>query len=242
MKISLAALAAILALATPAQAHHIWIEQPQDQAAVIRFGEFGENLRETSPGLLDNFGKPTATLISSKGEREAEAVKSPTGFTLPFAVGDGEAIVAEDMAFRLNKFKRGDREITSWYRPGARYVTSLAAQPAKLTLDIVPAGQPGSFKIFFKGQPLRKAKVSIVVQSGWAREARTDEQGQVDFSLPWKGSYVVEVGHIDPTPGERQGAGGPEKYDGVNYVTTLHVTQSEGAAPIAAGPAAAPTK
>lgn len=238
MKISLMALAVLLTFGTAAHAHHIWIEQPAGQAAVIRFGEFGENLREASPGLLDNFGRPTATLISAKGERGVEAVKSPTGFTLPFVAGAGETIVAEDSAFPLRTFKQGGRDVTSWFRPGARYVNGFAAQEPKLTLDVVPAGQPGTFKVFFRGQPLPKAKVSIVVQSGWAREAHTDEQGQVRFILPWKGSYVLEVGHIDRTPGERVG----EKYDGINHVTTLHVTQDEGTEPLPAGPAASPAK
>jgi hypothetical protein len=243
VKLSLVTLAFLLTLATAAQAHYIWIEQPAaGQAAVIRFGEFGENLRETSPGLLDNFGKPTATLITDKGEQAAEAVKSATGFMLPFRAGQGQAIVAQDAAFPLRKFKMDGKDVTSWFHPGARFVTALAAQPPKLTLDVVPVGRPGAFKVFFKGQPLPKAKVTVIVQSGWTKEARTDEQGQVSFGLPWKGSYVLEVGHIDRTPGERTGAGGPERYDGINYVTTLHVTQDEGVEPIPAGPAASPAR
>ena len=238
MKTSLVALAVLLGFASSSQAHQIWIEQEAGGNAVIRFGEFGENLRETSPGLLDSFRKPVATLITAKGEQAADGVKSATGFTLPFKPAEGAAIVAEDAAFPLRKFKQGEKEITSWYYPAARYATGVAEQPAKLTFDIVPAGQSGAFKVFFKGQPLPKAKVDIIVQSGWTKEARTDAQGRVHFDLPWKGSYVVEASHIDRTPGERAG----EPYDGINYVTTLHVIQAEGEAPIPAGPAAEPTK
>jgi hypothetical protein len=42
-----------------AQAHHVWLE-PDADAATLYFGEFGGNLRETSPGLLDKFVKVTA--------------------------------------------------------------------------------------------------------------------------------------------------------------------------------------
>jgi hypothetical protein len=34
------------------------MEQSERQIAVVRFGEFGENLREASPDLLDKFAKP----------------------------------------------------------------------------------------------------------------------------------------------------------------------------------------
>jgi len=232
----------VLGCTTAAHAHQVWVEQPADQNAVIRFGEFGENLREASPGLLDNFGKPTAILIAGKTERSADAVKSADGFTLPFRAGDGEVIVAEDQGVRLRKFKQGDREVTSWFRPAARYATGFAAQEPRLALDIVPADQPGAFKVFFKGQPLPKATVTVVVQSGWSKEARSDDQGAVSFDLPWKGSYVLEVSHIDRTPGERAGANGPEAYDGINHVTTLHVAKADGVEPIPAGPPAAPNK
>ncbi|MBV7486274.1 DUF4198 domain-containing protein [Bordetella sp. BOR01] len=242
MKKLLSTAIATLGLAASAHAHQIWIEQPEGQSAVIRFGEFGDNLRETSPGLLDNFGKPTATMISDKGEQSANAAKSADGFTLPFKAGEGDTIVAEDAAFPLRTFKQGDKTITSWYRPAARYVADFAEQAPKLALDVVPAGQPGTFKVFFDGKPLPSAKVAIVVQSGWAQETRSDDQGVVSFNLPWKGSYVLEAAHIDRKPGERPGKDSPEKYDGINYVTTLHVSQPDGLEPIPAGPQAKPNK
>jgi uncharacterized GH25 family protein len=226
--------------ATAAQAHQIWIEQPAGQNAVVRFGEYGENLREASPGLLDKFGKPRATLVSSGGEQGAEAGKSASGFTLPFKAASGDTIVAEDALYPLYAYKQGEREMKNWYRPAARFVTATAAQQPRLVFDIVPAGAPGEFKVFFKGQPLPKAKVTLVTRSGWAREGHTDAQGLVRLDMPWKGTYVAEASHTDRTPGERQGADGPEAYDGVNYVTTLTYVKPGGLAPVPAGPAATP--
>jgi len=232
----------LMAIATSAHAHQIWLEQPAKGNAVIRFGEFGENLREASPGLLDKFVKPTATLVSAWGEKNADGSKTASGFALPFAAHQGEAIVAEEANYPLRKFKQGDKEVTSWYRPSARLITGFAEQPPKLALDLVPAGQPGEFKLFFKGQPLPKAKVELLTQSGWAKEGHTDEQGLVKFDMPWKGQYVAEASHIDRTPGERPGANGPETYDSINYVTALTYVKAAGAAPIPAGPVATPNK
>ncbi|MDR1647260.1 MAG: hypothetical protein LBR88_04385, partial [Zoogloeaceae bacterium] len=76
----------------------------------------------------------------------------------------------------------------------------------------------------------------IVVQSGWSKSAHSNAEGLVRFDLPWRGQYVVEASYIDRTPGERQG----EKYDGINYVTTLTLVRPDGVAPLPAPPAAKP--
>lgn len=107
-------------LAPAVQAHQLWIEQAPGQNAVVRFGEFGENLRETSPGLLDKFVKPVGTLVSSKGEKLVEATKNGDGFALPFKAVQGETIVAEEASYPLYTWKQGDRQTTNWYRPPAR--------------------------------------------------------------------------------------------------------------------------
>lgn len=62
------------------------------------------------------------------------------------------------------------------------------------------------------------------------------------FDMPWKGTYVAEVSVNDRSPGERPGANGPEKYDGVSYVTTTTYVNPEGLPPIPAGAAATPHK
>lgn len=234
-------LLALVAAATSAHAHQIWVEQAGDRA-VVRFGEFGENLREASPGLLDKFGQVRGILLNGKAETPVDAVKGKDGYALPFGAAAGESIIADDAAYPLYSFKQGEKQLTGWYRPSARLVTGFAALPPKLVLDVVPAGEAGKFKVFFKGQALPKAKVAFVTQSGWAKEAHSDADGLVSVDMPWKGPYVVEVSHTDRTPGERAGAKGAEKYDSVSYVTTLSVVKAEGVEPIPAGPAATPNK
>ncbi|WP_076997480.1 DUF4198 domain-containing protein [Variovorax sp. KK3] len=235
--------ASLLGIGAGAHAHQVWLEQAAaGEAPVLRFGEFGENLREASPGLLDKFVQPTARLVSTGGSKQADARKTAGGFAQPFTPAPGESVVAEDARYPLYTSRQGDKSTSNWYHPAARLVTSLAPQAPLLTLDLVPAAEAGSFKLTFKGQPLAKTKVTLVTQSGWSKEERTDAEGLVRFDMPWQGPYVAEVSHNDRTPGERPGAQGAEKYDAVSYVTTLSYRKPEGIAPIPAGPAATPNK
>lgn len=242
MKKLTVALITALGFAVPAQAHQIWIEQTEQGAPVVRFGEFGDNLREVSPGLLDKFARPTGTLVTAKGDQTSDATKTADGFTLPFKVANGDSVVAEDALYPLFTRKQGDKETTNRYQPAARLITGFAAQAPKLTLDLVPTGKPGEFKLYFQGQAKPKTKVALVTQSGWAKEDQTDAEGLVSFDLPWKGTYVAEVSVTDAQPGERQGANGVEKFDGVSYVTTLTYRHTDGLEPVPAGPAAPPNK
>lgn len=241
MKFSMAAIA-VLGFAAPLQAHQIWIEQADGQNAIIRFGEFGENLREASPGLLDKFAKPVGTLVSASGDKKAEGTKTSSGFTLPFSAGNGDSVVAEDAAYPLYKWKQQDKEITNWFHPAARLITNFAEQKPRLTLDLVPAGERGRFKLFLNGKPKAKIKVVLMTQSGWSKEGQTDNDGVVTLDMPWKGPYVAEVSVNERSAGERTTAGSAEKYDAVSYVTTLTYVSSEGLEPVPAGPPATPNK
>ena len=253
---------AAIALGSAAGAHELWLEQPEGENAILRFGEFGENLRETSPGLLDNFVAPTATLFAKDKTRPLVFTKTATGFGLPVRLTPGESLIAEDARLPIRAAPREgsprdgasqrqregrpeagtppQREARAgtrnWHWPAARLITDFSAQAPRLALDIVPAGKPGTFKVTFNEKPLPKASVEISVQSGWSKRARTDDEGRVTFDLPWQGQYVMSVSHADRTPGERDG----EKYDGINYATTLTLVRPAGAAPIPAGPAAKP--
>jgi hypothetical protein len=221
-----------------AAAHHVWIEQ-DDKGARLFFGEFNDNLREASPGLLDRFVQPTATHISGTGTTPLRVEKSANAYVLSGkAVTPGDSIVAEEARYPIMERKSGEQVIRTVWTPAARYITDFTARPPTLTLDIVPDGEPGGFKLFYKGQPLPKAKVEVIALSGWARQMTTDAQGAFTLTLPWKGLYAIEVRHTDRTPGERDG----HKFDVASFVTTLTFIHASGLESPPAPPAAPPNK
>lgn len=220
---SLAA-AALLSLATvaPASAHFLWLE-PDGEGARLYFGEFEENLREVSPGLLDRFAPPPeARTIASAGEQPLKVEKSPTSFVVTGKRGAGDSIVAEQS--RVNERKQGDKVTRTLGHLAARYVPDFSERKPSLALDIVPAGKPGTIKVFYKGQPLPKAKLELISESGWKRELKTDAQGALVVALPWRGNYVIEVEHLDATAGTL----GSEAYEAMRLVTTLSFRVADG--------------
>jgi uncharacterized GH25 family protein len=230
-------LLSLLVLSAPlAQAHHVWLEQ-DGKTVKLQFGEFALNQRETTPGLLDKFGAPAATLVGASGERALKLDKTAGGFVLSGAPGAGESIVAEDNAYPTWETTQDGKVSQHVWAPAARLVTSFAALPPKLALDIVPTGKAGEFKVFYKGQPLPKTAVNATVPSGWSKEATTDAQGTVQFDLPWRSIYILEAKHTDKNGGERAG----KAFATASYVTSLTVAQPKGLAPLPAGPVMAPS-
>lgn len=233
---------ALSLLASAGQAHHVWLEQDA-QGAKLYFGEFGGNLREASPGLLDRFIKPVAHRVTAAGAQPLEIRKTADGFALGGRAAAGESIVAEETAWPVGERKDGDKTIRSLYAPAARLVTTLAAQPPQLTLDLVPTGRQDAqgvqFQAFYKGQPLAKAKVEVITPAGWSRAETTDAQGHIAVQLPWSGTYVLEMSHRDATPGQRADG---ESWDRASYVTSLTVMQADGLQPLPAPAPATPNR
>lgn len=226
--------ASVLAfLPTVTSAHHLWLES-SDAGTHVYFGEFGENLREVSPGRLDRL-QPQARAISATGEQALAIDKSPTGFVVTGKIDKGDSVIAADLRSPVRASTRDGVTTRSLYRPAARFVPDFASRKPALELDIVPAGD-GKFQVSFKGKPLAKTKVEVIAASGWVREERTGEDGSFAVSLPWRGTYVMEVHYTDKTPGKQ----GDEAYDVASYVTTLTVMQPQGLEPPPAPPAAKP--
>lgn len=214
----------LLLLAAPlVQAHHVWLEQ-EGKTLKLQFGELAENRRETTPGLLDKFVAPTATLIKAGDARPLALRKTPAGFVLDGAPGAGESVVFEDKAYPMWESKRDGTTSRHVWSPAARLVSGFAAQPPVLTLDLVPTGKPQEFRVFYKRQPLARAKVGVLTASGWTRQASSDRDGLVRLALPWRGAYVLVAEHTDTTPGERVG----QSYASATYVTSLSISVPEG--------------
>ncbi len=214
-------LAATLLWATTASAHHLWLE-PDGQGAKLYFGEFDENLREASPGLLDRFKSlPEAKAIGASTQ-PLKVEKTPNAFTVSGTVGTGDSIVTEQSM--VSERKQGDKPVRTLGTLAARWVPDFAERTPVLTLDVVPTGKPGSFKVVYDGKPLAKAKLELKAESGWQRELRTDEQGAFTVDLPWRGTYVVEIEHVDA----RAGSEGANAFDRKRFVTSLSFKVAQG--------------
>ena len=221
-------------------AHQVWIEQDAGGARLF-FGEFGENLREVSPGLLDKFGKPVVKKVTAQGVQAGEVTKTATAFTTPLRAGKGESLIAEDATYPMWALGAGQTG-RGMYLPAARLVTDLAAQAPQLTLDLVPTGTETAestvLQAYFQGKPLAKAKVHVVTASGWEKELHTDADGRITVQLPWSGIYVLELEHTGPAGVRADG----EKFERGSYVTSLTVVRDTGLAALPAPPAAKPGK
>ena len=118
----------------------------------------------------------------------------------------------------------GDSIVATLGRLAARWVPDFTERAPVLMLDVVPTGKAGSFKVFYDGKPLAKAKLELKAESGWQRELRTDEQGAFAASLPWRGTYVIEIEHVDT----KAGGEGTGAYDRKRFVTSLSFKLTEG--------------
>lgn len=214
MRFVIAALLGI-SLSSAASAHALWIE-PDGTGFQLYYGEFDDNLREGSPGLLDRFDPPPAAkAFAPSGPETLKVEKKPTSFALGGAPAAADSVLAEQA--RVTERKQGDKVTRTLGRLSARYVTDFSERTPVIPLDVVPAGKAGAFKVFYDGKPLPKAKVEVATEFGWKRELKTDDSGAVEVELPWKGTYQVEVTLMDGTPGVH----GKESYDGMRFVTTL---------------------
>ncbi len=204
-----------LSLSSAASAHALWIE-PDAMGFQLYFGEFDENLREGSPGLLDRLEPlPAAKAFAASGAQPLKVEKKATYFGLDGAPATADSVVAEQA--RVTERKQGEKVTRTLGRLSARYVTDFAERKPVIALDVVPAGKPGAFKVFYDGKPLPKAKVEVGTEFGWKRELKTDENGALELELPWKGAYLIEVTLLDATPGVH----GTEPYDTMRFATTL---------------------
>jgi hypothetical protein len=48
-------------------------------------------------------------------------------------------------------------------------VPDFAERAPVLTLDIMPTGKPGAFRVVYDGKPSAKAKLELIAESGWKR-------------------------------------------------------------------------
>ena len=183
-------IAALLWLSFPgaASAHALWLE-PEAAGYQLYFGEFGENLREGSPGLLDRFEPlPAARAFGASGDTALKVEKKPTSFQFAGAPDGTGSVVAEQT--RITERKQNDKVTRTLGRYAARYVADFSERTPLIPLDIVPTGTPGRLKVFYDGKPLPGPKWKSSPSSAGRRNSRPTRPA------PWRSNCRGRV----PTP------------------------------------------
>lgn len=196
-------LAALILTALPVRAHFVWLERDAAGATAAYFGEWADDVRETQEGYLKIIAGPRGvaadgSVIAATAGQDRIAVASP---------------------------KSGDARFTAHYRPEkgdnlVRYHARLGRTETAgvLDLEIVPAtAGSNTLRVLFKGAPLPQAEVTLFTSEGWHRKFAADAEGRVTILTPWPGACVLEVAHLDKTPGELDG----RAHAAVRHVSTL---------------------
>lgn len=198
-KITLAVFAAIASgfLSLNASAHALWLENDA-KAVKLYFGEYSENLRETSPGRLDGIVEPVATVIDAAGkESPVKPLRENGYFAIPGST-TGNAVLVQALKQPIRE-PQGEN-------PGPvskRFLYARFGKGGSLPLDIENNGD--LLRLSFMGKPAAKTEIIIIAPNGWEKHLTTDEKGEVSFSLPESGLYVIEAKYEHKNPGEFEG-------------------------------------
>lgn len=207
----------LLALSETVHAHFLWLERDSDGPARAYFGEWIDDIREKTGGLLDRFKAPRAYLGTSS---EPLPVKRNDNNLEINAKGRGDVRFVDSSVPSREDKEKGGATKTIYYAKAGR--TETAAQ---LDLELVPTTADGNtFVLIFSGPPLPKAELTIIGPSKWEKPLVTDEQGRVTLPMPWAGRYVLEITHFD----ENAGGSGEEKFSRTRHISSLSFVQQSG--------------
>lgn len=217
-----------LLLASAAHAHYLWIE-PGEVGARLYYGEADVQLKEKSPGKLDNILAPKAFVLDAKTGKTSAATVNRTAdyFALKTSKMAPAILVSEESLDVRDLTQHGLGFAKSNYY--ARYGHSAASMDnhaSPLVLDARRRG-PSAWTVQYRGQPLKDATLEVIAPNSWTQSHKTDAQGAVTINTPWRGLYVIHIVHVDKTPGKFAG----KKYDALRNHFAYTFVNAEGADP-----------
>jgi len=200
-----------------AHAHYVWLERDGDGPVRAYYGEWIDDIREKTGGLLDRFKAPRVFLGASN---EPLQVKRNENDLEVAAKGPSDVRFVENGIPPRDDKEKGGKTRTIYYAKHGRLESD-----AKLDLELVPTVANGNtLVLLFFGSPLPKVELTIIGPSKWEKPLVTDEQGRVTLPTPWTGRYVLEVTYFE----EKTGGTGDDKFDRTRHISSLSFVQRTG--------------
>jgi hypothetical protein len=215
--ISTLTLLVTLSLSQSAQAHYVWLERDGNGPARAYLGEWIDDIREKTGGLLDRIKAPKVFLGASTEPLPVKRNENNLEFQVK---GRGDVRLMENsMPPREDKEKGGATKTIYYAKAGRSETASI------LDLELAPTVPNGNtLVVIFLGAPLPKAEVTLIGPSKWQKPLITDDKGQITLPTPWAGRYVLEVTHFD----NKAGGSGNEKFNRTRHISSLSFVQQDG--------------
>jgi uncharacterized GH25 family protein len=214
----------LLAIATPVQAHFVWIQllpagEHQSPTAQVTFGETpapGEahlvhKIAQTKVYPLGD-EKPLKLAVVKQDDSASWQGPAPANdLTGLEAVCDYGVLAKGGAPFWLNYSAK--HLTTGWEKQ------TTAPRAKHLALELVPTQSPAGLEllVLWQGKPLPQAKVTVDKPNNRTTELTTNDQGIAAFTENVTGLLAIMASHTESKAGEREG----KPYESIKHYSTL---------------------
>lgn len=208
-------------------AHFMWVETSpigkinKKQEVKVFFGEYTyglqEKVAEEAFGKMKNF---EVWVISPSGEKTKlqmtpgelsynGSFEPKANGTYTVALNNNNIDVIDYTQYDFGIFKTHYHS-TAKVEVGGTPAETAAVNPDGLTLvDITKKVHANdgeaTFKVLYKGQPIKDQEVTVFIDNQWSKKVYTDKDGIIKFGLPWGVKYVMEATKKEEVPGKFNG-------------------------------------
>lgn len=219
----LIALSILLLTTANSFAHYLWIETAQtgkigeEQVVKVHLGEYTYGVvEEVESEAFQGVNKFTLWAVSPSGEKIAlkttaqkdhyKAVFTPKeNGTYTLLLNNDQIDVIDYTQYDFGIFKTHYHAVANVSVGGQQNDTATQNENGITVKRIANQDDQVKLQLLFKGQPLAKSEVKLYVKDLWSKTLETDENGYIDFGLPWDTKYILEATHQEEVPGTYNG-------------------------------------
>ena len=217
-------------LSTASFAHALWIETAATgkagkmQTVKVFYGEYIENERDSVAKWYSDVAAFTLWLVGPDQKRtKLETVAGVNYYEAKFtpALNGKYTLAISHQAKDLGGTTKYHFLATTIVTVG-NSTTNSASTVNALQLNAVGTAKamvnkPLSLKAYLQNAVAAGKKVSVFSPKGWSMELSTNSSGEITFTPPFIGRYVVEVSDMDKAAGEHYGKPYQATWSGATY-------------------------
>lgn len=203
--------------------HFMWIETNpegtlnEEQAIKVYFGEYTygviEKVDEDAFQMMKNFSlwiiapNGEKTLISTTAQKNhylGSFTPSQNG-TYTVLLNNNDISVIDYTQYDFGIFKSHYHSMSVIHVGTKTNETSIDNENGLSIKKLVSNNKEVTLQVFYKGEIISDAEVTIFVADQWSKKVTTDANGIISFQLPWKTKYILETTYKEETPGTFKG-------------------------------------